>query len=416
MRIAYFASLYPYASDTYVRNEIESLRLQGFDVTTFAIRRPPESWIVDPKIQAEANRTQYVLSGAGLRIFMAVLLTAFTRPIRLVQALCLVWRTHSPGAWNRMRQVSYVGEGALLARLLIRSRIEHLHNHVSENSATVAMLASHISGVPYSTTVHGPGIFYHPRAWGLAAKVQRSAFTVCITEFCRSQCMIFTEPKYWSRLVVVHCGLLDEFLLTPPIAIPDSKKLVCIGRLCPEKGQVLLLEAVRKLVEQGIDIEVTMIGDGPLRADLEAKVAQWDLSQNMRFLGWQSTEQVRACLQASRGLLLPSFAEGLPIVIMESLAMGRPVITTWIAGIPELVEHGISGWLIPAGSLDAVVDAIRQALSTPVDELFEMGCRGREKVLSEHNATIEATKLAHLFRHSSNDRRTMESLHKPQHR
>ena len=401
MRIAYFASLYPYASDTYVRNEVESLRLLGFDVTTFAVRRPPASWIVDPKLQAEANRTRYVLSGAGLHILLAVLATAFTRPIRLVQALNLVWRTHSPGVLNRIRQITYLCEGALLARLLIRSRIEHLHNHVAENSATVAMLASHMSGIPYSMTVHGPGIFYHPRAWGLSAKIQRSAFTVCITEFCRSQCMIFTEPKYWSRLVVVHCGLLDEFLLTPPETISDSKKLVCIGRLCPEKGHVLLLEAVQKLVAQGTDVEVTMIGDGSLRADLEAKVAQWEVSRNVHFVGWQSTEQVRSCLQASRGLLLPSFAEGLPIVIMESLAMGRPVITTWIAGIPELVEHGVNGWLIPAGSLDALVDAMSKALNTPVIELYAMGCRGREKVLREHNARIEARKLADLFRLSS---------------
>lgn len=401
MRIAYFASLYPYASDTYVRNEVESLRLQGFDVSTFAIRRPPASWIVDPKIQAESDRTQYVLSGAVPHILMAVLLTVFTHPIRLVQALYLVWSTHSPGVWNRVRQITYLGEGALLARLLIRSRIEHLHNHVAENSATVAMLASHISEIPYSMTVHGPGIFYHPRAWGLSAKVQRSAFTVCITEFCRSQCMVFTEPKYWSRLVVVHCGLLDEFLLSPPDTLRDSNRLVCIGRLCAEKGHVLLLEAVRKLVAQGKDVEVTMIGDGPLRNDLEAIVAKWELSQNIRFVGWQNTEQVREYLQDARGLVLPSFAEGLPIVIMESLAMGRPVITSWITGIPELVEHGVNGWLIPAGSVDALVDAMSKALIAPVEELFAMGCRGREKVLSEHNARIEATKLAQLFRRSS---------------
>ncbi len=401
MRIAYFASLYPYASDTYVRNEVESLRLQGFDVTTFAVRRPPASWIVDPKIEAEAKRTQYVLSGALLQILFALLVTAFTHPIRLLQALLLVWRTHGPGVWNRLRQVSYVGEGALLARLLILSRIEHLHNHVAENSATVAMLASHMSGVPYSMTVHGPGIFYHPRAWGLSAKVQRSSFTVCITEFCRSQCMVFTEPKYWNRLVVVHCGLLDDFLSDPPTIVSNTKKLVCIGRLCPEKGQALLLEAVKNLVSQGIEIEITFIGDGPSRSQLETLTESWDLSSHIRFLGWQSTEKVRECLRESRCLVLTSFAEGLPIVIMESLAMGRPVITTWIAGIPELVEHRANGWLVRPGSIDELVDAIQEALQTPVEQLTAMGLHGREKVLREHSSLKESSKLVDLFTNKS---------------
>lgn len=400
MRIAYLASLYPYASDTYVRNEVETLRIKGFEVKTFAVRRPPDSWLVDPKIQAEAQRTQYVLSGAVPRLIIAFFLTALTKPIRLIQSFHLVWRSHSPGLLNRVRQFIYVCEGALLSRLLVRSRIEHLHNHVAENSATVAMIASQLSGIPFSMTVHGPGIFYHPRAWGLAEKIQRSSFTACITEFCRSQCMVFTDPKYWKRLVVIRCGLLDEFLVSSPMPIGDSPNFVCIGRLCAEKGHMLLLEAVRRLVAKGIDIELTIIGDGPLRKELEEFSNRWNLTHKVRFLGWQSTSTVREHINSSRGLILASFAEGLPIVIMEALAMARPVITSWITGIPELVEHRKNGWLIPAGSIDSLETAIREALSTPVEELWAMGMAGRERVLRMHSAAVEADKLAKLFRES----------------
>jgi colanic acid/amylovoran biosynthesis glycosyltransferase len=400
MRIAYFASLYPYASDTYVRNEVETLRRKGFDVRTFAVRRPPDSWLVDQKIQAEAHSTQYVLSGAIPRLVIAFLLTVLTKPIRLIQSFGLVWRSHSPGILNRFRQFAYVCQGALLSRLLLQSRIEHLHNHVAENSATVAMVASQLSGIPFSMTVHGPGIFYHPRAWGLAEKVKRSSFTACITEFCRSQCMVFADPKYWNRLFVIRCGLLDEFILSHPKPIVDSNSFVCVGRLCAEKGFLLLFEAVSCLVQQGNDLHLVVIGDGPLRKELESFVVRRNLGGNIKMLGWQSTSSVREYLNSSRGLVLPSFAEGLPIVIMEALAMARPVITSWITGIPELVEHGKNGWLIPAGSEEHLVNALKEAIDTPTDQLFEFGLHGREKVIRLHNSSSEVEKLAELFKTS----------------
>ena len=173
---------------------------------------------------------------------------------------------------------------------------------------------------------------------------------------------------------------------------------MCVGRLCPEKGHLILLEAVRRLVEQGDDIELTIIGDGPLRTHLEEFSARAKLESRVRFMGWQSTSSVRECLGVSRGLILASFAEGLPIVIMEALAMARPVITSCIAGIPELVEHRKNGWLIPAGSVDCLVASIKEAIHTPIDQLSSMGLSGREMVSRLHNASMEADKLATLFR------------------
>ena len=398
MRIAYLSSLYPYASDTYVRNEVDALRLAGWQISTFAVRRPPESMQVDDRIREEASRTEYLLTGGLLTLCVAIGWAIMTRPLRLCGSVRLVWTSHAAGFVNRLRQWFYVAEACLLARRLLQKGICHLHNHVAENSATVAMLASHLSGVPFSMTVHGPGIFFHPRQWGLGEKVRRSAFTVCITEFCRSQCMAVTPPECWNRLRVVHCGLGDDFIAEKPDPVPQTGGFVCVGRVCPEKGHAVLLDAVRRLVQAGLPVELTIIGDGPMRVELERRREEWGLGPHVRFLGWQSSMQIREQIMQARCLVVASFAEGLPMVIMEALALCRPVITTWVAGIPELVENGADGWLVPPGSAEALARAMEESIRYPSTRLDDMGRHGRQKVLREHNASTEAAKLAGIFR------------------
>lgn len=216
--------------------------------------------------------------------------------------------------------------------------------------------------------------------------------------------MAFSHPQHWNKLKIVRCGVGAEFreaTIAPP---PSAPELVCVGRLCPEKGQALLVRAVGRLVSEGYHVRLSLIGDGEDRALIEQTIEEQELRNVVVMLGWQSSSQIRRRMQASHLLVLPSFAEGLPVVIMEALALGRPVISTFVAGIPELVKPGESGWLVPAGDLDALVNAMREALTTSPDRLEAMGRSGRAAVAARHDVRLEAAKLAKLFEAVAHDR------------
>jgi glycosyltransferase involved in cell wall biosynthesis len=174
-----------------------------------------------------------------------------------------------------------------------------------------------------------------------------------------------------------------------------------VGRLCEQKGQLLILEAVAALAAAGVACELVLAGDGPLRGALEARIEALGLGGAVRITGWLSNDTVRAEILGARVFLLPSFAEGLPVALMEALALGRPAISTSVAGIPELLEGGVNGWLIPAGSVEALAGAIRQALDTPPDVLAAFGRAGAGAVAARHDAEREAGRLAQLFRSGS---------------
>jgi colanic acid/amylovoran biosynthesis glycosyltransferase len=161
---------------------------------------------------------------------------------------------------------------------------------------------------------------------------------------------------------------------------------------------LLLVEAVRQLIRKGIKFELVFVGDGELRAEVEELIARYGLAGQIRITGWVSSDRVREEILAARGLVLPSFAEGLPVVLMEAMALRRPVLTTYVGGIPELVRPGTDGWLFPAGDVEALAAAMEDCLSRSVDELRVMGEAARERVLERHSIDVEAAKLAELFR------------------
>jgi glycosyltransferase involved in cell wall biosynthesis len=248
--------------------------------------------------------------------------------------------------------------------------------------------------------MHGPEEFDHPQTLALDEKIRRSAFVVAISQFGKSQLCRWVPHHEWSKIKIVRCGLDAMFLgdeLTPP---PADRRLVCVGRLAEQKGQLVLLEAAGRLHADGEDFELILAGDGPMRGDVEHLIDRFDLKSKVKLVGWQSNSQVRDLIRGSRAMVLPSFAEGLPVVIMEALALGRPVISTYVAGIPELVQSGVSGWLTPAGDVDELVEAMRAALDMPTEHLGEMGQAGAARVSERHNADAEAAKLMSLINDS----------------
>jgi glycosyltransferase involved in cell wall biosynthesis len=314
------------------------------------------------------------------------------------------WKTSAPGVRAHAFQLIYLVQACFLARRLGQLGVVHLHNHIAMNSATVAMLASSLSGVPWSMTVHGPHDFIEPYRWALPQKIASAGFSVFIAEFGRSQAMMLVESALWPRMHVVRCGLDESFLQFPRTRITNDAGLVFVGRLAPEKGVLLLLEAVARLVPEGICPRLVLIGDGPSRPEVEAYIARQNLNSAVDLLGWQGADRVRAEILASRALVLPSFAEGLPIVIMEALALHRAVVSTYVAGIPELVEDGVSGLLVPAGSTDALVDAIRRIATADTELLDSWGDAGSNAVKARHDGEKSVDRLESLFLRSASGR------------
>jgi glycosyltransferase involved in cell wall biosynthesis len=291
----------------------------------------------------------------------------------------------------------YLVEACTLKQWLTEEAIDHLHVHFSTNSATVAMLCEVLGGPGYSFTVHGPEDFDKVAAIALPEKIRRARFVVAISSYGRSQLYRWCDYHDWRKIYIVHCGLDQDFLATEPTPLPEQPNLVCVGRLSEQKGQFLLLQAVAVLVKQGIDLKLVLVGDGNLRPAIETAIADLKLQEYVEITGWATEKEVKAQINAARAMILPSFAEGLPVVLMESLAMGRPVVSTYIAGIPELIEPGVSGWLVPAGNIDALVEALQALLQTPSTTLTQMGLVGRERVLERHDIMKEARTLAELF-------------------
>jgi glycosyltransferase involved in cell wall biosynthesis len=397
VRLGYLTSVYGRASDTFIRSEVAVLRSLGHEVRTFSIRRPSDSELVSDEIRREQAETEVVLGVGFARLAASALGTAVRSPRKMLEAIRLAFLVRWPGLMGHLLPVVYLLEAAYLAGRLRAGGVEHLHNHIGENSAAVAMIAASIAGIPYSLTIHGPGEFDRPTELALDLKIRRAKFVAAVTEFGRSQLFRWSDLADWPKIRIVHCGVEPLFLDREPDLPPEAPQFVCIGRLAEQKGQLVLIEAAGRLVAEGVDFGITLVGDGPMRRPIEDAIGRLGLEGRVRLAGWMGARGVVDELLKARALVLPSFAEGLPVVIMEALALGRPVISTYIAGIPELVEPGLCGWLVPAGSVDALARAMREALSSPVEELARMGREGARRVARQHDVRIEARKLSTLF-------------------
>ncbi|MGP0087122.1 MAG: glycosyltransferase family 4 protein [Steroidobacteraceae bacterium] len=396
MRIAYLINQYPKVSHSFIRREIQALERQGHEIMRIALR----GWdgeLVDLEDQIERKRSRYVLREGALKLMFAVACILLTRPVRFLQTLRLALRRARHSDRPVFVHLIYVAEACCIERWLTEAEIQHLHAHFGTNSAEVAMLVNSLGGLPWSFTVHGPTEFDKAQLIGLAEKVRRCTFAIAISSYARGQLYRFVQPEYWTKIHLVHCGLERAFYAESKSAGPKTNRLVCVGRLCEEKGQLLLIDAARRLTTAGTDVELVLAGDGEMRAQIEELVTSYNLTNKIRITGWISSEQVRDEILAAKALVLPTLAEGLPVVIMEAMALRRPVISTYIAGIPELVQPNKHGWLVPAGDVQALTEAMQACLDAPAQTLAQLGEAARERVLARHDVDVEARKLAMLF-------------------
>jgi exopolysaccharide biosynthesis WecB/TagA/CpsF family protein len=395
--VCYFVNQYPAGSHTFVRREIHAVERCGTRVLRASLR----GWdakLSDPGDKAELQRTRFVLREPPLRIGAAIAYCLRRRPSGLARAIGSAFRM-SRGSERPFYHLFYLIEACVLARWLLEERVDHLHAHFGTNSAEVATLSHLISGVPYSFTVHGPGEFDRALQLAFPEKIRHARFVCAISSFGRSQLYRWVGHELWPKIKVVRCGLELDRLDVRALPTQARRRLVCVGRICEQKGQLLLVEAIGKLAAEGVDCELAIVGDGEMRAEVERLSRRLGIADRIRITGWLSNSGVEDEIAAARALILTSFAEGSPVAIMEALALGRPVVTTYVAGIPELVDPSC-GWLVPAGDVDAIVAAVRKCLELPDAEIVRMGHAGRARVSQMHDVEREAEKLVVEFHRS----------------
>lgn len=386
-RIAYLVSQYPATSHTFIRREVEALRAAGARVETFSIRPPSEAERSAPVDREEFERTHYVLPPKPLALLRAHAAQLRKRPRRYLETLRAATRHRVPGVKATLWSLFHFAEAVGLAEELEARGVDHLHNHFANSGANVGLLASALLDLEWSLTLHGISEFDYPAGNLLAEKIAAARFVACVTHFGRAQAMRLVDPAHWEKLFVARCGLDLEQVRSARASSPVPVKqralrIVSVGRISPEKGHVGLVQAFAKVVAKGVDAELRLVGDGPTRDEVEAEVTRLSIGDRVSFAGRVPAHQVIAELLQADAFAMSSFMEGLPVVIMEALAMEVPVVAPAIAGIPELVEHNVSGLLFPASDWDALAEQLGALLSDP-EHARTMAREGRRRVEAE---------------------------------
>ena len=396
MRITYLLNTYPMVSLSFIRREIHAMEHQGFTIDRIALRGWSEN-VVDPADVAERKQTRYVLSRGVLPLLMAVVRTAFTRPFHFVPALVMTIGLVRHADRGLLYHLAYFAPACVVREWVTQTGAEHLHAHFGTNAAEVAMIVRLLGGPSYSFSIHGSEEFDKGHCLGLDKKVARAKFVVAVNSFCRGQLLRWAAITDWGKIKIVRCGLDDTYFGATSAPTPDAQRFVCIGRFCREKGQLILLEAFSRVLTQYPECHLVLGGDGEMRKEVDDRITALDISGSVTVTGWLTAQEVLDEILAARALVVSSFQESLPVVIMEAMACRRPVIATYVGGVAELVEPGITGWLVPSGSVEELERAMLSSLSRPLAHLHRMGEAGATKVLARHAVASEADKLIELF-------------------
>lgn len=405
MKIAYLCSHYPAVSHSFILREVNALRRLGAEITTFSIHRADSSQLLAQADKVAFESTYAILPPRWTRLFMAHVRLIITVPVAYLSTIALALGMAPAGLRGRLWQFFYFVESVALWSECRRHGIRHIHVHLANVAADVAMLAAHLGSAieperpwSWSFTMHGPTEFFDVSYFRLAEKLRHARFVVCISDYARSQLMALSEPTVWPKLHVVHCGIpLQQFTNDRNgLAQGTDTTILYLGRLVPEKGQTILLQAAALLKERGRIVNLILAGDGPSRLGLEHIAEQLGVASLVSFPGAIGQEEIHALYAGASIFCLPSFAEGVPGVLMEAMAMELPVVSTRIAGIAELIDDGQTGLLVSPGRVDELADALQRLLDDR-SLCRQMGSRAREKVIREFNTDRSAEQLYARF-------------------
>lgn len=379
--VGYLTSQYPAPSHTFIRREIAALRRLDVPIRTYSIRRPPPGSNAALDRDAEAT-TFYVLSQSVLSIVWAHLVALVTRPLLYWTTLLLALRHRVPGLQALLLAIAHFAESVVLARQLRRDGVTHLHNHFANSAATVGLLTSRFLALRWSLTLHGISETDYPAGPMLPGKIAAADFVACASRFGAAQAMRISPPSQWSKFHIVRCGV-DLGALPQASEKPGSVlRIICVGRLSSEKGHAGLLEAFAALRARQVRARLVLVGDGPEAERLKRQIDEAGLTEDVALMGRLDEAATLAAIADSDMLVLPSFMEGLPVVLMEAMALGVPVVASRVAGIPELVSDGESGLLFHPADWVGLTTAMERLAADP-GLRRRLGSAGRLRIEEE---------------------------------
>jgi colanic acid/amylovoran biosynthesis glycosyltransferase len=396
--LAYLTSQYPMLSMTFVLREVRQLRRMGFRIDTASINAPDRPLAKLTAEEAEEAGLTYYLKTHGVKgAISAHLKTFFTRFSGYSRGLRLGLSLGKLDTKRLLFNLMYFTEALMVGVWMQRVRQRHLHVHLGSQAATVGLYVRHIFGFGFSITVHGPDEFYDAQGQYLEQKVAAADFICCISSYARSQLMKFSPYTEWSKLVVSRLGV-DPALWVPRPAKPASDffEILCVGRLTQAKGQHVLIDAVDQLASQGRRVRLRLVGDGPDAPSLRERARRLWNPNIVVFEGAVNQDNIRALYEAADIFCLPSLAEGIPVVLMEAMAMEIPCVTTHITGIPELIRSGTEGLLVAPSDLEGLVNALETLMD---DEVLRerVAISGRARILKDYDLGRNVEQLAAIF-------------------
>jgi colanic acid/amylovoran biosynthesis glycosyltransferase len=398
IRLGYLVSQYPATNHTFILREIRTLRRLGFDIDVVSVRksdRPAE--VLSANEADELSRTFSVLGAGAGGVLSAHLRTLLWSPRRYLSGLANTFRLAAGDLPKSFRYLLYFAEAVTAGDYFRRRGVGHVHTHFA---STVTLMMNSVFPIGYSMMIHGPDEFNDVAGFHMAEKVARSVFTNTISQFAASQTMRASDPKHWDRVLVTPLGVDPQAFAPIADRQPQTGKfgLLTVARLAPAKAQHVLLAGVEELVRRGrTGVRLTVVGDGPSRASLEAMIADRGLDQYVKLAGSCNHDKVRDFYRNTDAFVLPSFAEGVPVVLMEAMSMQVPCVSTWIAGTPELIRDGVDGLLIPPASPGALADAVER-LMDDAELRRRLGAAGRQRVSEKYNLAQNTELLAVAFR------------------
>jgi colanic acid/amylovoran biosynthesis glycosyltransferase len=404
LRIAYLLSQYPAISHTFFLHEVIGLRARGLHIETASINRPDRSIERLPAREAaEARSTEYIKSGSLPGMAIALLATVLLHPLVTARGLAAVLTMPRLTLRQRGFWFFYLAEALLVGRWMRKRRLTHLHVHFGGPVASVGLLVARAWKMPFSLTIHGPEELLNVDANHLREKIEHASFVICISDFCRSQLCQLTTPASWSRFKVVRLGV-DPFVLSPAIRSSDPLRseppkileLLCTGRLVAAKGHFILLQALSLLRGRNIHIHATFIGAGPERRTLEDYVASQNLGNRVTFASALSHADTLELVRKADIFALASFAEGIPVALMEAMSLAIPCVSTTIAGIPELIRSGLDGLLVPPANAEALAAALGSLARDP-SLRKRLGASARQRILTDYNLPLNQEHLAMIL-------------------
>ncbi len=382
MRVAYLLSHYPRVSQVFVQREVAGLRARGVEVVTVSVRRPQD--VFTERDAEEAAATPWLSPPRPLTLVRAHLRAAM-RPAAWIASLVSAVRDAPPG--QRLRQARYWGGAIQLWDLLRRRHVTHVHAHFSTNAADIALTATRFGRAvgsgpqSFSMHLHGVGDFSDVHANRIALKGREASGILCASDYSKAQALSWLEPESWDRVHVARYGVP-----VPPAPArrhgDGPLRILGVGRLVGVKGHVVLLEALRLLADQGVDAEADVVGGGPLQEELERRARALGLGERVRWHGALGHDAVAALYAQADVFCLPSFAEGLPVVVLEAMAAGLPVVASRITGIPEAITDAEDGLLVTPARPDLLAEALARLARDP-ELRARLGGAARRRIEAE---------------------------------